>query len=183
MHKFLIFIVMFVCFIFLGCRRIDRTEREISPVTIAASCFGDFDEKSSWHLSIASSGIGEATVLTQPEVKRYEVSLSSHEMRELRKAGEVTFSDNLLDEYGVAVPSAPVRSLTITIGSESKFVRIRSLLPALENASNAELKHMLFLISLFKLLQSKLDDTDAANFETDDNEVEKRISVLLHSKS
>ena len=94
------------------------------PMTIAASNFGDFDTKSSWFLSINSSGQAELTT-TAGEVQDFEVNYDK--LLEFKKElAKQSFFD-LKDIYGSsAVVECYIETIAVTIGTKTKVVTMYS---------------------------------------------------------
>lgn len=100
------------------------------PLTIAASCEGDFIEQRSWFLSIASSGSGELTVLEyNGEAYAKAVEISKEEIRALRKVIEdANYFELKETEFGKLASGGPICSLAITEGRKTTVVQLKYML-------------------------------------------------------
>lgn len=90
------------------------------PITLAASCVGDFSEGHSWWLSVNSAGQAELTVEGQAAPQRFDVPRDEWEALRAALAEERFFE--LAEEYGEHVPDGSTRTLAVTAGGETQAV-------------------------------------------------------------
>ena len=141
----------------------------VPPITVAASCVGDFIDYSNWFISIASNGSSEVTVLVRGgEIEAWSMELTQDQMKSLRELTRETRYFKLKGaEFGRLASDVPVCSLAITIGNNTKVVRIqdirgpRELKELNDQKGIEEYPEAVRAMRVFEEVRSLIDDTRA----------------------
>jgi hypothetical protein len=140
------------------------------PMTIAASCVGDFAEGRSWYLSVNSAGEAELTIATFPRPTRRRFLVPRQRLSELRRAlAEERFLD-LAGEYGQVVPDGSATTLTVTVGERSRSVRLNFLMNWVRG-DKAKLREPSRAVRIAVMIRGWFDDAGAVDLRRFDRMV------------
>jgi hypothetical protein len=137
------------------------------PITIAASCVGDFSKQKSWHLSVNATGKAVLVLETTPNGTIREFSVTKAQLEELRGLIQRNRFFDLQGQYGATIPDMASEHLTIAIGSWSNVVRLDHVSgwtadPKLLSESN-------MAIEIFDFIRDWFDDAYAADLRPENS--------------
>ena len=131
------------------------------PITIAACVDGRFGDKSSWFLSVNSSGKAEVTIKSSTGDVRREFSVTDLSLRLFR---ELLIRERFFDlerEYGDSVPDGSTTIVSVVVGDLSQTVRVRYYMDLIENPESDELQEIVRVLRVVEKLRHWFGDKDA----------------------
>jgi hypothetical protein len=141
---------------------VDYTAISDEPMTIAASCVGDFAEGRSWHLSVNSVGEAQLTIPNFPETKHRKFVVPPQKLEELRNALEEERFFDLAGEYGQLVPDGSTKSITVTVGDRSNSVKLHFLMNWV-HGDKAKLREPSRAVRILMMIRDWFDDPEAVD--------------------
>lgn len=140
----------------------ERYPPEWAPLTIAVSTTGRFAKGKSWYLSANSAGNAELTIATRPTVTRRQFELSSSQMNDLRSALTTERFLDLREEYGKEIFDGSAATVSITMGSVTRTVKILHLMSDL-NECPEELREPSRALRILLIVRGWFGDEEAAD--------------------
>jgi hypothetical protein len=136
------------------------------PMIIAATDEGPFAHGQSWYLRVDASGRAVLKIATTPDKTILEFDVPSKDLLALKD--EITkqgFFD-LQNQYGKLVPDGSTRTISITIGSRTKSIRLDYLMATEHDKEYPEIVRAL---KIAQLIRGWFDDPRAADARRYDN--------------
>lgn len=133
-----------------------------APLTIASSTVGRFSKGYSWYLSVNSAGQAQLTIDTSPTPVRRTFVVSSEQLAELRKVLLDERFFELKEEYGEVVPDGSIRTVTVTVGDETRSVRLHFLMNWAQN-DRTKLREPCRAVRVGLVIRKWFDDAEAVD--------------------
>ena len=171
MNRFALVVAVSLCMLPTACWLLNSSDRPQTvaaarvlnePLTIAASTSGGNATTGRWYLSVNSAGKAELTIDATPDRVRREFSISEEQMAALRELLVSERFFELQDAYGELVPDGGIDAITVTIGDESRTVRIHYLMNWIEDRKH-RLREPARALRVLLLIRGWFDDPGAAD--------------------
>lgn len=154
-----------------GDAKIAVTEYQVQhcPITISATCLGNFAKGSSWYLSVNSAGQAEVALLGVKNTRR-QFQVPADQWRALQNAVLDERFFELADDYGDLVVDGSTRTLTISVGHLTKTVRVHYLMHHARN-DTSKLRESSRALRVMMLIRAWISDDDAVDLTPYDQRV------------